>query len=116
LHAPQLKGSAVRLASQPSSFDPLQSPRPALQVNPQSPAVHLATPNGTPGHSVPHAPQFVVLVCVSTHCPAQFTSGDVQLTTHCPPWQTLPSPQALPQAPQWLLLVCVFTQDVPQRV
>jgi hypothetical protein len=59
----------------------------------------------TEGHDVPHAPQLVVLLLVSTHEPPHRTSGGMHLL-HAPPEQNDPDAHLFPQAPQWLELVC----------
>jgi hypothetical protein len=68
---------------------------------------------------LPHVPQFVALVCVSTHCepiigpipPVHAVSplGHEQV----PPLHVPPAGHALPQDPQFAVLVFVSTQVVP---
>jgi hypothetical protein len=60
----------LRSTSQPFIALPSQLPRPALHVNPQADAEHVAlAPAGT-GQARPHIPQFVRLVRVSTSQPS----------------------------------------------
>jgi hypothetical protein len=53
----------LRLVSQPSETWALQSPKPAVHAIEQVPAVQVAFPLVVE-QAAPHAPQFVVLVCV----------------------------------------------------
>lgn len=61
------------------------------------------------GHAVPHAPQFIALVIVSTQTPPQLVwpVGHSQ----APAAHESPAPQALPQLPQLPTLDIVFTHD-----
>ncbi len=113
---PQCSGSVCRLTSQPSPGTALQFAQVPEQVRPQLPKTHVAVLFGPEGQTLPQLPQFCGLVWVLTHCPLQFTSGEMQLTTHCPLWHTLPLPQAVPHAPQLKLSVWVLTQALPHLV
>jgi hypothetical protein len=64
---------------------------------------------------VPHAPQFALLLRVSTHAVPQRVSLIVQFARHCPATHAVPAAQAVPQAPQFVLSVWVFAHAVPQR-
>ena len=68
------------------------------------------------GQALPHAPQFCVSVCVSTHTPPHAVRPAPQpRRPQRPNAQLSPAGQALPQAPQfWLSLRS--EQRSPQRV
>jgi len=65
---------------------------------------------------LPQAPQFVLLVLVSTHDPLQFVVPVGQLLTHEPPEQTSKPRQVLPHEPQFELSDRVSTHAEEQRV
>jgi hypothetical protein len=73
-----------------------------------APAVHVAVA----GHVLPHAPQFVALVVVSTQRPPQSMrpAGHAEQT---PAVQVPVAAHMLPHAPQLLMSVCVLTQAPP---
>jgi hypothetical protein len=56
-HPPQRMGSLRVSASQPFSATPSQSAKPALQVNPQRPAVQVGEALALAAQAVPHPPQ-----------------------------------------------------------
>jgi hypothetical protein len=64
---------------------------------------------------MPHAPQFVALVCVSTQVPLQNVSPDAH-PLHLPDAHVTPLVHAAPHAPQFWLSVCKLTQPDPQSV
>ncbi len=57
--------------SQPFAALPSQLPRPALQVNPQTDAVHVALAPVGAAQARPHIPQLPRLVRVSTSQPSE---------------------------------------------
>jgi hypothetical protein len=69
-HVPQLDGLLPR-----SAQTLLQSINPAghfgVVVHPQVPPVHVATPPVQAGQTLPHVPQFEVLLLRSMHVPLQ---------------------------------------------
>jgi hypothetical protein len=70
---PQLARLVFRFVSQPSAELPLQSPRPALQLEmPQTPATQFAVPP-VDGQTLPQVEQFDTLVCVFTSQPLDAT-------------------------------------------
>jgi len=103
-HTPQLRASLARSWQRPP-----QPPWPAgQQSDPEHKAPELQV--------VPQAPQFVLLLRVSTHATPQRVSSMEQFARHSPATQPVPAPQAAPQAPQLALSVWAFTHVVPQRV
>ncbi len=80
---------------------PPQALKPALQVTPHAPWVHVAVPPlAGAGHAVQLAPQWVGSSSVSKHVPAQFVSGAAQ--PQLLDWQVIPLEQGVSQLPQWL--------------
>ena len=80
---PQWFRSVVVSASQPFEPSASQSAKPALQVEPQAPAAQLAAAFAPAVHTLPQAPQFCVLVFVSTSQPfAPFTSQSAKPALH----------------------------------
>jgi len=73
----------------------------------------VAWPLGSPAHAVPHEPQFLVSVWVSTHDPLQLTWPLLQLEVQTPLEHTSVAPQTLPQLPQLLGSVLVSEQALP---
>lgn len=70
-------------------------------------------------HAVPHVPQLVTLVVVSTQVPLHMTSDPGHPETHVELAQTVPPLSAVhtfPQAEQLLLSVARFTHAPLQRV
>jgi len=89
-HAPQLRGSVLRLASQPPVPSQLAYPAAHTQLPfEQVPLVQM----------LPQAPQLLGSVLVLMHCPLQRVCPEPQ--PQVPLVQT-PLVQALPQVPQWL--------------
>jgi hypothetical protein len=79
------------------------------------PALHMPLPHTwVAGHTVPHEPQFDVLLARLTHWPEQLTVPVGHL--HAPPEQNIPPEQARPQPPQLLSSFCVSTHALPQDV
>jgi hypothetical protein len=68
-HAPQCVALVCVGASQPLVASPSQSAKSALQANPQRPAAQAALALAGAGHTFPHAPQWVALVCVAASQP-----------------------------------------------
>ncbi len=66
------------------------------------------------GHTVPQAPQFIALDCVSTQVSPQRVVPAGQ--AHTPAVQGTDPGHTVPQAPQCMVLVCVLTQVSPQFV
>jgi hypothetical protein len=69
-HIPQCEVEVARAVSQPSLLMALQSPKPLLQVSPQTPALQRAAAFCVP-HAVAHAPQWSTEVSRSTQVPPQ---------------------------------------------
>ena len=67
--APQLSGSAMSDASQPSVTLALQLPKPAVHVTEQKLPAHDEVELARAGHALPHAPQFITEVRVSVSQP-----------------------------------------------
>jgi hypothetical protein len=59
------------LVSHPSAAVELQSPKFALQVNPQTPEAHVAAPLAGVGHTLLHRPQFATLVLSPSSHPSE---------------------------------------------
>lgn len=108
-HAPQC-AVVPRLASQPSAAMLLQSPKPAVQANPQAPPVQVAVAFAGAVQSLPHMPQCDVvssrvsqpLAAVLSQSPKpalQVPTPQVPLTHAAVPFGT--AAQVLPQAPQF---------------
>jgi hypothetical protein len=75
-HPPQLLGSVLRLASQPSLLTPLQLAQPKvppgageMQMKPHVPLTQVALALGGGGHTLPQAPQLFASFVRSTHVP-----------------------------------------------
>jgi hypothetical protein len=66
------------------------------------------------GQAVPHVPQFISSVCVSTQLLPQTLPPSAQL--HLPALQVSGAAQAIPHMPQLLLSLCVSTHWVPHTV
>jgi hypothetical protein len=80
--APQLAASTARFVSQPLAGSPSQSPKPALQLGLQAPALHVVDPFGLT-HALPQAPQFAALVAKLTSQPlAAFKSQSPKPLVH----------------------------------
>ena len=58
-HEPQWAEALERSTSQPSAAAPLQSPKPALQRNPQAPEAQVGLALGRAGQALPHEPHEV---------------------------------------------------------
>ena len=82
---PQLAASVWRFTSQPLAALRSQSARPALQVMPHRPAVHVRVPPGPPGQTLPQAPQLSGLSWVLTHAIPQRVWFDAQPDPHAAP-------------------------------
>ena len=67
-------------------------------------------------HAVPQSPQWVGLVCMSTHCPLQLVSGFWHVTAQVPLEQAWFWAQVLPQLPQLAGSLCRTTQLLLQFV
>jgi hypothetical protein len=91
--APQFPGSRVRSTQ---AFP--QRVVPAGQPPTHAPAMHVALPPVGGTQALPHAPQWAMLVAVSTHWPLQKTPEHIN--AQAPLLHTLPAGHALPQAPQ----------------
>jgi hypothetical protein len=114
LHPPQLVGLVLVLISQPSLSSPLQLPKPALQVMPQSCERQVAVPLVLT-HARPQAPQWVTVVMATSQPLAGALSQSavpaMQLTldvVQAEPAHTAMLPmggvgQRLLHAPQWLM-------------
>jgi hypothetical protein len=111
---PQWLTSVAAALSQPSLAIALQLSKPALHA----PRTHALPEQLAPAlanvHALPHAPQFAVLVAVSTSQPSPGTPlqsrvvpGQV-FTTHMLFTQTAPATHALPQEPQLALSFVVL--------
>lgn len=103
-HAPQLSGSVAKVVSQPFAGVASQLPKPALHVNPQALAAHVATAFGGTGHTVQAAPQAVGSVG-AVHLPPHALLGAAHVIPHvsamhvaAPPGGTGQAVQAGPQA------------------
>jgi len=83
LHAPQLVGLVLVLVSQPSLSRPLQLPKPAPQLMPQSWPTQVAVPL-VPTQARPQAPQLVTVVVATSQplpgAPSQSAVPAEQLT------------------------------------
>jgi hypothetical protein len=116
-HAPQFV-SVVRLVSQPSELEPLQSPKPAEQAaTPQTPPTQFGVPLAAE-HTWLQLPQLLMLVDVLVShplfgFPSQLPKPDEQLGTHAPALQaTVPFAfvHAAPHAPQFNAVVRLVSQ------
>jgi hypothetical protein len=103
-HCPQFRGSLAKVASQPLAAFASQLPKPALHVNPQASAVHVAAALAGTGQTVQAAPHAVGSVG-AVHLPAQALFGGVHFSpqvslTHvaAPPAGTGHGVQSGPQA------------------
>lgn len=67
-----------------------------------------ATQNDSAAQAFPQAPQWPLLLCVSTHAPPHIVCPAGQ--AHAPATHTRPPAHPLLHAPQWLLLLRVSTQ------
>jgi len=74
----------------------------------------LATQLEPPAQTVPHVPQFVLLVVVSTHVPAHDVSPAGH--RHKPAWQVVPPAQTVLHAPQLFGSVSRSTQTLLHAV
>jgi len=96
---------------QPSTPQPLHGELSWMQQNPFS----QTPPSSGPvhGQTLPHAPQLLMSLSVSTHWPAQgvYPGGQQAPLVH---WE--PLGQTWPQPPQLLVSDCVLTQPPGQRV
>jgi hypothetical protein len=66
-------------------------------------------------HGLPHEPQLLLSVCVSTQAPLQYDLPFEQVV-QCPPQQNMPPEHERPHEPQLVLSDSVLTQALPQRV
>jgi hypothetical protein len=70
-----------------------------------------------PGHFLPHLPQFLALLLVSTQAPPHCERPALQVTWQCPSLQVwlppLTAPQALPHWPQFCGSALGSTQASP---
>jgi hypothetical protein len=96
-HPPQWRGSVVKSVQTPEQdTSALTQPLP-------------------PEHVSPQPPQFVPLVCRSTHPPPHIVRFPAQATMHTPVEQTSLLRQALPQAPQFVASLTVLVHWVAHR-
>jgi hypothetical protein len=108
LQLPQLLGSELRLASQPSKADALQSAKGDLHPNPQTPTRQPVVAFARLGQISPQTPQLVGSALVSVQpdaqhvCPARqaFPPLHPPERTHDPLTHEAPRPQIRPQLPQ----------------
>lgn len=124
-HAPQWAKFEDVLISQPSTALLLQFANGALQAKAQAPALQEALELFGTGQTLPHAPQFVMLVEGLISQPSaglllQSLRGALQTKVQEPPAHTLVAPlapgQTLPQAPQFIGSFEGFTQAFPHCV
>jgi hypothetical protein len=91
-----------------------------LHAVPQPLLLQVAVPLAIPGHTVPHAPQLLVSLLVSTQPAPQRISGKLHWKVQLPPLQTAVAlsggVQALPHFPQLDVALDVSTQEPPQLV
>jgi hypothetical protein len=105
--APQFDTLVCVFVSHPLAGMPSQSAKPALQLcTLHVPVLQVAVAFGRE-HTLPHAPQFVVVVSGASQpffgSPSQLPQPDVQVGTHRPFWHCVdpwPFEQTVPQAPQ----------------
>ena len=116
-HPPQLLASVFRLVSQPLAGLPLQLPKPALQVMPQTPIEQNAVPL-VELQTWPHAPQLVgsVVRLVSqplAGLPSQSAKPALQVPPQTPLVQVATplekAGQTWPHVPQLLTSLCSLT-------
>jgi hypothetical protein len=121
---PQLAASVRSERSHPLAGLASQSPKPALQVNPQEPARHVAAEAlAGVGHALPHRPQWEVLVANAASQPlaaepSQSPKPELQANPQVPEAQVAPAllgaEQARPHDPQLAGLVAsVTSQPLP---
>ena len=119
-HPPQFATELSVSTSQPFAGLASQSTKPRAQVNPHAPAAQVGAAFARAGHTVPHAPQFVTAVRVSTsqpsaRAPSQSANPAVQARPHAPAVHTGAAlagvAQAVAQAPQWASDVRVSTSQ-----
>jgi hypothetical protein len=84
-----------------------------LQLAPQLPELQVDAPFDGAAQTLPHDPQFDVLVEVLTHTPLQFV---VPIEQHTPEEQLEPVGHDEPHAPQFDALVERCTHTPPQCV
>lgn len=99
-HAPQFEADALRFASQPLADIESQSPKPALQRNPQALMAHVVAALLRGSHAAPQDPQWPVSLAVLTHALEHTVSPVAQVSLHAPRSQTCPPAHALLHAPQ----------------
>ncbi len=103
-HAPQLV-AAPRLASQPSAALPLQSPKPASQVDTQAPVAHEALAFAAAAQVTPQPPQLAIVVVATSQplaaMPSQSAVPVSQVRLQPPaasqPLATMPSQSPQPE-------------------
>jgi hypothetical protein len=123
-HDPQLFGSVRKFVSQPLVRLASQSPKLALQTNPQLPPAHAAAALVRPGQALLQLLQLFGSLERLLHVPPQLVSPAWHETEQEPKLQTWPAEQTLPPlppwqsllAPQWLRSVPGSTQAPPQLI
>jgi hypothetical protein len=117
---PQAFTLFVVAVSQPFAGIPSQLPKPALQLNPHRPLLHVGVAPETPGHARLHIPQCVreVLVLVSqplVALPSQSAKPARHVKPQAPSEHTVVAlaraGQAVPQRPQCVVLVFKSTSQ-----
>jgi hypothetical protein len=118
-HPPQCVVLVCVFVSQPLAVLPSQLPQPELQLMVHAPAVHPGVPL-VPLQTVPHAPQWVALVCVfvsqpSFLLPLQSPKPVLQFGAHAPAVQGFVPLAAMhwaPHPPQLLVVVRLVSQPL----
>ena len=87
-----------------------------MQLNPHEPALQVGEAFAGAWHALPHMPQFLVSMVVSTQLPLQFICGGAQTREQCPVTQVMGEVHAVPQPPQLPLSVFVLTHEPLQFV
>jgi hypothetical protein len=122
---PQLVAALRRSVSQPLAASASQSPKPAAQARPHTPAAQVGVALAPAGHTIPHAPQWVTAVEVAVSQPlaaaaSQSPKPAAQASAQTPARQAGdalgPDPQGTAsQAPQRVGSFCRLMQRMPQR-
>jgi len=102
-HAPQCITDDPRLASQPFVASLSQSPNPASQTIPHTPAAQRIDDRGRDGHEVAQSPQWETSVAVSTQdAPHSDSLGKHPVEQPVAAQTGIVTPQTTPQAPQFI--------------
>lgn len=118
-HAPQL-ATVLNGDSQPLSAIRSQSPKPALQVNPQVAAAQKIAAFGRTTQPFPHSPQWLTLVWrLASHPSIRFALQSPKPASHAINWhidethavEAFARAQSTPHAPQWLFALRVSTSQ-----